>query len=517
MDQVTQDTLRQLFAKNRNEPMSAAGLPADIMKAINQATGIVWYDLEPYAKLLFPVITPLRNEIPRVPGDGGPATHWVSITGININNVDIALGEGQRGGSVTTNVTQNLATYKSFGLDDSVTFEADLAAKNLDDVKQLAVDNLLRATMIGEEKRIIGGNSGALGTTLGLTPTPTLADVSAATGGGINFNTQVSVICVALTFDGLNAVGGPNAAPTANVVPGLVTRTNTDGSTLTFGGGSAQKSANATVTTANDSNTHHGVQASVAPVNAALGYAWFWQIGGTGSEKLGAITSINSVFILGAATGAQLASTLPGSDNSVNVYAFDGLLSQIFAPGSNSTIITQPTGTPGTGTPLTSNSSGGIVEIDNALKAFWDNFRLSPQVMLVNSQELLNITNKVIAGGGVPLFRFNMDSNSNQSLQATAGTVVGTYLNKYTMAGGQLVKVLLHPNVQPGTIIFYSRELPYPLSNVKNLLQMKMRRDYYQIEWPQVRPAYEYSVWANGVLQNFFPPAFGAITNIANG
>ena len=95
--------------------------------------------------------------------------------------------------------------------------------------------------------------------------------------------------------------------------------------------------------------------------------------------------------------------------------------------------------------------------------------------------------------------------------------MVGTYLNKFTMAGGGLVEVLLHPNVPPGTLIFYSRTIPYPLSNVKNLLQMKMRRDYYQIEWPIVRPAYEFSVWANGVLQNFFNPAFGIIANIGNG
>jgi len=55
------------------------------------------------------------------------------------------------------------------------------------------------------------------------------------------------------------------------------------------------------------------------------------------------------------------------------------------------------------------------------------------------------------------------------------------------------------------------------LSNVTNILQMRMRRDYYQIEWPQTSRKYQYGVYEDGVLQNFFPPSQGIITNIANG
>lgn len=492
------------------------GLPPELMKAINQATGLVWYDLEPYAKLLFPVITPLRNEIPRVKGDGGTAAHWISITGININNVNISLGEGQRGGSVVTQTVSNLATYKSYGLDDSVTFEADLAAENFDDVKQLSVENLLRATMIGEEVRIIGGNASLQ---LGITPSPTLSDV--ATGGTLAFNTVFSIICVALTLDGFYN------SSLVNGVQAQVTRTNTDGSVYTYGAGSAQKSGAVQITTANDAvNTHHIravlPQTGNAPsVRGAVAFAWFW--GPINSEALGAITTVNSVDITATATGTQLANALPAADNSTDAGAFDGLVTMIEAPGSGAQVyaLSAPTGAAiGVGSTLTPDGAGGIVEIDAVLKAFWDGPRLSPQVLLVNAQELKNITNKVIAGGSAPLFRFVIDNGgaaTAQSLEAAAGTIVGSYLNKYTMAGGQLIKVLLHPNVPPGTIIFYSRQIPYPLSNVRNLLQMKMRRDYFQIEWPIVRPAYEFSVWANGVLQNFFNPAFGVITNVGNG
>jgi hypothetical protein len=49
------------------------------------------------------------------------------------------------------------------------------------------------------------------------------------------------------------------------------------------------------------------------------------------------------------------------------------------------------------------------------------------------------------------------------------------------------------------------------------VLQIKTRRDYYQLEWPLHARRYEYGVYTDEVLQNYFPPAFGMITNIANG
>jgi hypothetical protein len=63
--------------------------------------------------------------------------------------------------------------------------------------------------------------------------------------------------------------------------------------------------------------------------------------------------------------------------------------------------------------------------------------------------------------------------------------------------------------------MFYSQTIPYPLSNVGNVLQKTLRRDYWQIEWPLRTLKYEYGVYFDGVLQNYFPPAFGLIYNIA--
>jgi hypothetical protein len=49
------------------------------------------------------------------------------------------------------------------------------------------------------------------------------------------------------------------------------------------------------------------------------------------------------------------------------------------------------------------------------------------------------------------------------------------------------------------------------------VLQVRARQDYYQIEWPLRARRYESGVYADEVLQCYFPPAFAVIQNIANG
>lgn len=460
-------------------------------------SGITAYDLEAGAKLLYPVITPLRNRIPRTSGKGGIQANWRAITGVNTGNLSIGVGGGNRSGVMSSTTKDYIAAYRTIGLEDYATFEAELAAQGFDDLKARAVEGLLRALMIGEEKVILGGNSSVA---LGTTGTPTTA--TATTGGALAAATY-SVICVALAFDGVQS------GSISGGIVGAVTRTNADGSTDSYGGGSAQKSAAATQVTTGATST---ISATVAAKAGAVGYAWYW--GTSGSELLGAITSINSVVISAAATGTQNASALTAADNSTNTLVFDGLLSQINASGSNSYIATMATGTAGTGTPLTSDTAGGIVEIDTALKSFWDNYRLSPTDIYVSSQEMMNITKKILAASSTAAQRFVF--NSDQGMLA-GGSMVRSYLNKFAMDGAVEIPVRLHPNMPAGTIMFFCDRLPYPLSNVSNVLQVRARRDYYQIEWPLRSRKYEYGVYADEVLQNYFPPAFGMITNIANG
>jgi hypothetical protein len=172
---------------------------------------------------------------------------------------------------------------------------------------------------------------------------------------------------------------------------------------------------------------------------------------------------------------------------------------------------TLATGTDGTGTALTADGAGGVTEINEVLASMYDSYKLGPTDMLVSATDLVAITKLVVGNGGAPLFRFNMDMGGNGQASIQAGTVVGSYLNPITQG---LIRVRVHPNAVQGTILMYAREIPYPLSGVGNVFQVKTRRDYYQIEWPLVTRAYQYGVYLDSVLQHYAPFSMAVIKNI---
>src|SRR5487761_65213 len=318
----TQNTLAAFKAAQAtpiDDPAFASLLAKSTFAESSSPTaGLTFYDLEPGAKMLVPVLTPLRNDVPRVTGKGGIQANWKAITGLNTASVRAGISPGNRGGVIAVTTQDYNAVYKGIGLEANVDFETVYAGQGFVDLRALAAQTLLESLMLQEEQIILGGNGSMA---LGTTPTPALA---ASSSGGSLATGTVSVIAVALTLDGfLNS-------SVAGGIPAAVTRTNADGSSDTFGGGSAQKSANATVSVTGPSGS---VAATVAAVRGAVGYAWFW--GSAGSEILGAITTINSVSIAAAAVGTQAASALPASDNSVNALVFDGLLTQCFKPALN--------------------------------------------------------------------------------------------------------------------------------------------------------------------------------------
>ncbi len=460
-----------------------------------------------------PVITPLRNETPRVSGKGGIEADWRAVTGINTTSVRAGVSVGNRGGVIAVQTKDFTASYRGIGLEANIDWEAEYAAMGFDDVRSIAGTTLLWSLMIAEEQIILGGNRQL---PLGTTPTPT---VTASTTGGALAAATYSVICVALTLDGY--INGS----VAGGIQGQITRTNADGSSDQFGGGAAGKSANQTATVSSGSTGSLAV--SVAPVKGAYGYAWFW--GAAGSEVLGAITpspsasqtncssaAVNSIVITGTASGTQTATSLGTADNSANALVFDGLLTLPLLSGANGYYATQATGTAGTGTPLTADGEGGIVEIDTALRYFWDNWRLSPSEIWVNSQEALNISKKIGQGpgSGASNLRFVRDVKDGLLVGAV---LARSYLNRFTMTGAAEIPIRLHPSLPAGTILFNTRVLPYSLSNVPNVSQIRTRRDYFMIDWPWRSRRYEYGVYADEVLQCYAPFSIGQITNIANG
>jgi hypothetical protein len=493
---------------------SAQVAPDDLlMKNFTQTStatqGFQLYNLEAPSKKLYPILTPLRNIIPRVSGGFGVQANWKAVTGVNTTGLRMGLAEGARSGVISQNLVEYLAAFRGQGLENNVSYEANFAAQGFEDLKALAVTQLLQSVMVGEELLDLFGNTSL---SMGTTPTPTTA--TATTGGTIAAGTY-SVICVALGGMAYNLVAGWNNGNTGQtfnattaIVPGAVTRTNADGTTTTFGGNNAQQSASASQTTTGSTST---ISATVTAVNGAVAYAWF--VGASGSERIAALTTINSVVLTSIPSSGQLASAIPGgaADQSTSTLDYDGLFTQAFKSGSNAQIITQATGTAGTGTGLTADNAGGVYEFEQMFAQFYNKYRFSPTHIFVNSQELINITKKVVQGSGAPLLQL-IDQASDSTI-IRAGAKVGSYLNKIT---GDVLPVIVHPNVPPGTVFFYSAHIPYPLENTPALVRKLLRMDYYQIDWPITKRRYDYGVYFDGVLQHYAPFSMGLITNIGN-
>lgn len=483
------------------------------LQSASATSGITYYDLQAPALQLYPVLTPLRNTTPRVVAGMGIQANWRAITGVNVTSQKLGVSQGKRGAAVEHSTADYLAAFRGYGLDDFVNFEADWAAQGFDDAKALAVEGLLRSVMIGEEQIMLGGNTSlALGTANTPTVTADAETTSTCTNG------SVTVKVVGLGYQGYWSLAGYNNGATgqtlnlATAEPGtvaLATKTNMDGTTDQYNGGVGQISAASAAATIDA--THKGATATVTPKPGEFAWAWYVQTAGTGGNYyLYAITTVNKVKIsVDSVTTTQPHANL-SADHSTCALEFDGYLT-LAVNGSLGGYWKAL----GAGAQLTTDSAGGCTELNALFQDRWNKYRLSPDEIHLNAEQLVDLNALVIKNGGAPLVRFPVDASRDEQVAAiNAGVSVKSVLNKIT---NTQVKVAVHPNVPPGCIFARATQIPYKLSGVSSLYRMLLRQDYYQIAWPVVTRRWEYGVYADGVLQHFFPPALAAITNITPG
>lgn len=481
----------------------------DIAKTVNTGTGLVAFDLQAPSKNLYPVNTPIRNRMPRIGGGTGVATNWRVVQAIVGSGFD-AMGwvaEGQRTARMSLTTANKAANYVTFGEEDQVTFEAINAAQTFEDVLATETMRVLQKTMLKEEMAILGGNQSlALGTVGTVT---TSASGSGATLPAATYN----VICVALTQEGFKNSSVVGGVATSQVITGA------DGQTYTLNGGSSMKSASA----AQAVTLGQTLFASVALITGAVAYAWYIGVG-AGNEVLQTITNINSIAVTLPLTAGTQNATAVTADKSLNAsLAYDGLITTAFKAGAfGASVISLATGTAGTGTVMTASGKGTVNEIDNLLLQMWNNYQVSPTVIYVNAQELKNITTKVLAGtGSAPLLQYFAQADDKQAnpYQLIAGGNIAFYFNPFAMGGGIKIPILIHPNLAPGTIVAYCEDLPmqYRSNNVPNTAAVKLRQEYYQLQWPLRTRAREFGVYCESVLAVYAPFAIGMITNVANG
>jgi hypothetical protein len=503
--------------------------PLNKADTISQGTNLLWYDLRPIVQMLYPYreLIPRISRLPRVSANGGNAYHWKRITAVNVNGASSGVSEGNRGARIAVSEQDMTAAYKTMGFESSVTFEARLGARNLSpEALGISVQSALRSLMIDEEKILINGDASL---PLGQTPIPSLVPGTVAGLTGSFASGTVYVVCVALTGMGFLGYSPYNSITNLGGVPGQITKTNADGSTDTYGGGSAKPSTETSIGTSGT----QVVTATVTPVVGAVAYAWF--VGSaSGAEYLAGLTPSNqAIFTKYPATTNQPIGNLKVgavyADNSTDGLVPDGILTQIFGailgpdPGRQmATSSLLPTGVslsaggsilytmPAGNTGLTLQGSN-FVEIDNVLRAAYDQYKIGFDRILISTQDVLNTFGAMLgAGSAANGFRLMFDAEKETG-RIIAGRRVTSYLNKFF---NNTLDVEVHPFVPPGTIIFWSDRSPYELSGVANLLEAHVRQDYYQIQWPWRSRRYEYGVYCDEVFSCYFTPAFGVITNV---
>lgn len=513
------------FVKNLEKRLG----PMQKADTIQQATNLLWYDLRPVVHMLYPYkeLIPRISRLPRVAADGGNAFHWKRIVGININGASSGVSEGNRGARIAVAEQDLTAAYKTLGFESSVTFEARLGARNLSpEALGISVQSALRSLMIDEEKILINGDASM---PLGTTPTPTLV-AGAVTGLTGTFSSgTVYVVCVALTGMGQLAYSPYNSVTNTGGVVGQVTKVNADGSVDTYGGGSAQPSAEASTATSGT----QCVTATVTLVPGAFAYAWF--VGSaTGAEYFAGITPSNQAIFTKypAATNQPIANLKVGAsyaDNSVDQLVPDGILTQVFgqvtgpSPGQfMSTNPLLPNGVSFTagGSIIYSMAAGNtgltlqgtnFAEIDAVLRAAYDQYKIGFDRILISATDVLDTFGAMLAQSGSAGNGFRMLFDADQETgRIVAGRRVTSYLNKFF---NNTLDVEVHPYIPPGCILFWSDRSPYELSGVANLLEAHVRQDYYQIQWPWRSRRYEYGVYCDETFPCYFTPAFAAIIN----
>ena len=508
---LSPDELRKSFVNAMSRPsediartiLAQAGVdPGRLEKSISTATGLVAFDLQAPAKNLYPTATPLRNRVPRVAGAGGTATNWRQVSNLIGSGYDSIgwVAEGQRAGQMSYATATKSASYVTLGEEDAVTFEAINAAVGFEDIQATMAMRLLQKTMLKEEMAILAGNTSlALGT-------PATASLAAAGSGATLPAATYSVIVVALTLEGYRNSSLSGGVATSKTITGA------DGKTFAINGGSSNKSTNATQAV----TLGQTLAATVTALQGAVAYAWY--VGTAGSETLQAITTINSATFSAALTGGQQAATAITADSSTNSLGFDGLLTTALKAGNNAYVKALATGAAGAGTALTASGRGSVNEIDQMLQTMWDTYQVSPTVLFVNSQELKNVTNKVLSSGSGPLLQYRQDP-AGGGYQLDAGGMIATYYNPFLLDGGMRIPVKIHPFVPPGTILAYAETLPaqYQSSEVPNVAEVKCRQDYYAIDWPPVTRQRQKGVYVEEVLAVYAPFAMGVITHIGNG
>ena len=487
---------------------------ANIAKAqttgILESTGIYSYDLSGLVTLI-PVVTPFRDIVARTASpDGNPYAVWRAIMNLTNSQPDLSMGFDYAANEAVFLEQDFQARYKPTGLAGLVTQDSFDLAKGYGDPFAIATFNILNQVLIGDDRKLLGGQSFALKTATA----PTLTQVT--TGGSIAASTTVYVGVAGRTGSGYYYGSGNSRGASASGASGSGTATNS-------------------------------ITATTTALRGAVAYDWFQSSNGT-TWYYYTTTTTNTVTMTSVITSnnalpsstlaPDLSTTWQGAQNSIPTYLstadngsanandYDGFMASLSGDYNGN----GQWGTPGSGTANPSVftslngaaltlTGGTITEIEQYLfQPLWTQIKASPTALMVNAAQAQEVANLILGSTSATTY---LNTDSAGRVNVTAGGRVGQVIN--APAGGVEVPIEVHTSLPPGTIIARTDRVPFPQANISSVLEYRSLRDTAQFDYGISRiantsgggPRKEFEIRSVGSFIDRAPVAMGVLSNVS--
>lgn len=476
------------------------------------SSGFVPYDLVNPSRLIYPVYSPLRNKIPRVPGQGTSRRAKI-ITGVSGSNTSGGSGGGTGAfvdisSAETTNfsswpnglpasgsqsATEINVPYRFFGMSESLSWLAQFSGQGFEDISALANLMLLQEFMLNEEAAMIAG------TTTAITAPTTAVTLATRTAGASETPLPASshfwVAVTAANYFGetvINTVSSDLGAVTNTQVVDVTIPQSLPAGAMWW-------------------NIYVNNQAAGAPGQTTV-YRMAANVGG------------NKFTLQGPTVPNAVSGTSPNPPAADSGTAGSNRIAGIIPTltGQAATAGAYPTGVgwqagyynPKVGTHLTYNS------VYNMLNGLWNGdprygtgfgaFKADPSELIGNSTDIMNLSNDVLQVGASTNYRLTVEQGDTSGVRI--GAAVSEFQNPVTRS---VLRLLVHPWWPQGTVVGMSYTLPFSWSNISNVWEMTMVQDYLSISWPVIDPTFRYSMFMYGGLVCNAPQYCGIMQGLA--
>lgn len=362
-------------------------------------------------------------------------------------------------------------SYVSWGLSDSVSWQAEYQGQGFEDIRSLSNTALLYSTMLLDERLMLYGRgttgNGYTGT-LGAAPTFTLAAVSAsiAPGGTSTLGTSASVFVI-VAPDAGDLLGTTGTAMHQGPASSVVTSVGTSAGLTAV-----------QVTITNDSSQ-----------TGTLGYNLYAASVAGGPYYYAGRTGYNVGYITSQPSSGPTC-TVGAADQSAVSTNFDGLLTNVAASGGYVTRLNA----------TLSNTNPGV-EFQTAFASVYEQVKSDPDEVWMNGFDRVQLSNAILNAGTAGAYNVFIQNETGMS-NVTAGAVVSTLTNEVT---GKALGVKVHPWIPQGNALGRSVTLPIPDSNVSETSVMVLPQDYVAVQWPVQQFTYDASTFQIGTMAHYAP------------